>query len=78
MAFDEEGQADNLERRKSICIRPAPGYPARPEHTEKQTIWELLDVKANAGIELTESMASSNEDARGGPELHHPRGSAHL
>ncbi|HEV7206364.1 MAG TPA: methionine synthase [Jatrophihabitans sp.] len=38
-------------------IRPAPGYPACPEHTEKQTLWELLDVKANTGIELTESMA---------------------
>jgi 5-methyltetrahydrofolate--homocysteine methyltransferase len=38
-------------------IRPAPGYPACPEHTEKQTIWSLLDVEANTGIELTESMA---------------------
>jgi 5-methyltetrahydrofolate--homocysteine methyltransferase len=38
-------------------IRPAPGYPACPEHTEKQTLWELLDVEANTGIELTESMA---------------------
>ena len=40
-----------------VGIRPAPGYPACPEHTEKQTLWELLDVKANTGIELTESMA---------------------
>ena len=38
-------------------IRPAPGYPACPEHTEKQTIWELLDVEKATGIELTESMA---------------------
>ncbi len=38
-------------------IRPAPGYPACPEHTEKRTIWELLDVRASTGIELTESMA---------------------
>ncbi|MFV0461021.1 MAG: vitamin B12 dependent-methionine synthase activation domain-containing protein, partial [Actinomycetales bacterium] len=38
-------------------IRPAPGYPACPDHTEKATIWELLDVHANTGIELTESMA---------------------
>ncbi|MBD8606305.1 methionine synthase [Aeromicrobium sp. CFBP 8757] len=42
---------------KYAGIRPAPGYPACPEHTEKQTIWELLDVEANTGIELTESMA---------------------
>ncbi|MBC9731607.1 methionine synthase [Nocardioides marmotae] len=38
-------------------IRPAPGYPACPDHTEKQTIWELLDVEASTGIRLTESMA---------------------
>jgi 5-methyltetrahydrofolate--homocysteine methyltransferase len=38
-------------------IRPAPGYPACPDHTEKGTLWRLLDVKANTGIELTESFA---------------------
>jgi 5-methyltetrahydrofolate--homocysteine methyltransferase len=38
-------------------IRPAPGYPACPDHTEKQTLWELLDVEKSTGIELTESMA---------------------
>ena len=38
-------------------IRPAPGYPACPEHTEKQTLWELLDVEKHTGIRLTESMA---------------------
>ncbi|WP_425330394.1 methionine synthase [Trujillonella humicola] len=38
-------------------IRPAPGYPACPEHTEKLAIWDLLDVEAATGITLTESMA---------------------
>ncbi len=38
-------------------IRPAPGYPACPEHTEKRTLWQLLDVEQRTGIELTESMA---------------------
>ena len=38
-------------------IRPAPGYPACPEHSEKATLWHLLSVKDNAGIELTESFA---------------------
>jgi 5-methyltetrahydrofolate--homocysteine methyltransferase len=38
-------------------IRPAPGYPACPDHTEKGTIWRLLDVQKNAGVELTESFA---------------------
>ena len=48
---------EDLIKEKYDGIRPAPGYPACPEHTEKQTIWELLDVEANTGIELTESMA---------------------
>jgi 5-methyltetrahydrofolate--homocysteine methyltransferase len=52
-AFDNQG----LIAEKYHGIRPAPGYPACPEHTEKRTIWRLLDVEANAGIELTESMA---------------------
>jgi len=38
-------------------IRPAPGYPACPDHTEKQTLWELLDAERAAGIRLTESFA---------------------
>ncbi len=54
---DEELDRDALIKEKYVGIRPAPGYPACPEHTEKQTLWELLDVKANTGIELTESMA---------------------
>ena len=38
-------------------IRPAPGYPACPDHTEKGTIWRLLDVEKNTGIQITESFA---------------------
>jgi 5-methyltetrahydrofolate--homocysteine methyltransferase len=38
-------------------IRPAPGYPACPDHTEKLTIWDLLDTEKATGITLTESMA---------------------
>lgn len=38
-------------------IRPAPGYPACPDHLEKETIWELLNVKEKIGVELTESLA---------------------
>jgi 5-methyltetrahydrofolate--homocysteine methyltransferase len=38
-------------------IRPAPGYPACPDHLEKETIWELLAVEENIGVQLTESMA---------------------
>ena len=38
-------------------IRPAPGYPACPDHLEKETIWDLLDVEAKIGVTLTESIA---------------------
>jgi len=38
-------------------IRPAPGYPACPDHLEKLTIWEVLGVKEKIGVELTESLA---------------------
>ena len=38
-------------------IRPAPGYPACPDHLEKQTIWKILDVENAIGIKLTESLA---------------------
>nr|WP_221208754.1 methionine synthase [Nocardioides albus] len=48
---------EDLIAEKYAGIRPAPGYPACPDHTEKQTIWSLLDVEEKTGIELTESMA---------------------
>ncbi|MGK5115439.1 methionine synthase [Geodermatophilus sp. CPCC 205506] len=54
-------------------IRPAPGYPACPEHTEKQTIWQLLDVEAATGIELTESMAMWPGAAVSGLYFSHPQ-----
>ncbi len=38
-------------------IRPAPGYPACPEHSEKQQIWDLMEVEENIGMELTSSYA---------------------
>ena len=48
---------DDMIREKYRGIRPAPGYPACPDHTEKGTIWELLNVQENTGIEITESFA---------------------
>jgi 5-methyltetrahydrofolate--homocysteine methyltransferase len=53
----EELTNEDLIAEKYVGIRPAPGYPACPDHTEKRTLWELLDVTAATGIELTESMA---------------------
>jgi 5-methyltetrahydrofolate--homocysteine methyltransferase len=54
-------------------IRPAPGYPACPEHTEKRTLWELLDVTATTGIELTDSMAMWPGAAVSGWYYSHPQ-----
>jgi 5-methyltetrahydrofolate--homocysteine methyltransferase len=54
-------------------IRPAPGYPACPDHTEKQVLWELLDVEAATGIELTESMAMWPGAAVSGWYFSHPQ-----
>jgi 5-methyltetrahydrofolate--homocysteine methyltransferase len=56
------GQAENLTmeemiREKYRGIRPAAGYPACPDHTEKWTLWKLLDAEQNTGIKLTESCA---------------------
>jgi 5-methyltetrahydrofolate--homocysteine methyltransferase len=53
-------------------IRPAPGYPACPDHTEKAKLWSLLDVHNNAGIELTESFAMYPAAAVSGWYFAHP------
>jgi 5-methyltetrahydrofolate--homocysteine methyltransferase len=54
---DENLTSEDLIKERYDGIRPAPGYPACPEHTEKQTLWELQDVETTTGIQLTESMA---------------------
>ncbi len=54
---NEQLTNEDLIREKYRGIRPAPGYPAQPDHTEKLTIWRLLDVEEVAGISLTESLA---------------------
>ncbi|MBX3567458.1 MAG: methionine synthase [Rhizobiaceae bacterium] len=53
-------------------IRPAPGYPAQPDHTEKVTLFELLDAEAKAGVSLTESMAMWPGSSVSGIYLSHP------
>ncbi|RUT67176.1 methionine synthase [Morganella morganii] len=54
---DEDLDNDLLIRENYQGIRPAPGYPACPEHTEKSKIWELLDAESHTGMRLTESYA---------------------
>ncbi|MBN1299841.1 MAG: methionine synthase [Melioribacteraceae bacterium] len=56
-AQNESYSPDELIQEKFIGIRPAPGYPAQPDHTEKITIWNLLSAEKNTGISLTENMA---------------------
>jgi 5-methyltetrahydrofolate--homocysteine methyltransferase len=56
-AQDESLGNDDLIREKYRGIRPAPGYPACPDHREKETLFRLLDVQNNVGMTLTESMA---------------------
>ena len=70
---DEDLDNEDLIAEKYQGIRPAPGYPACPEHTEKQTLWELLDVQTNTGIELTESMAMWPGAAVSGWYFSHPQ-----
>jgi 5-methyltetrahydrofolate--homocysteine methyltransferase len=71
-AADEDLDKDALIREEYAGIRPAPGYPAYPEHTEKRTLWRLLDVENNAGITLTESCAMSPGAAVSGYYFSHP------
>lgn len=56
-ANDEQLDNQQLIKEAYQGIRPAPGYPACPEHTEKAKLWELLNVESNTGISLTESFA---------------------
>ena len=56
-ANNEDLSNDELIDEKYKGIRPAPGYPACPDHLEKNVIWNLLNVEKNTGIKLTESLA---------------------
>ncbi|SDQ28851.1 methionine synthase [Flagellimonas zhangzhouensis] len=56
-AVDENLDNEALIKEKYRGIRPAPGYPACPDHLEKLTIWDLLDVEEKIGVKLTESLA---------------------
>jgi len=57
--YDEKEKLTNegLIKENYSGIRPAPGYPACPDHLEKKTIWKILNVENNIGVKLTESMA---------------------
>ena len=56
-AANEKLSNEQLIKEEYHGIRPAPGYPAQPDHTEKKDLFKLLNVEMNTGIALTESMA---------------------
>jgi 5-methyltetrahydrofolate--homocysteine methyltransferase len=69
---DEQLDNEALIKEKYRGIRPAPGYPACPDHTEKGTLFELLNVTENIGLELTDSYAMSPAAAVSGWYFGHP------
>ena len=56
-AKDESLDQADLLKVKYDGIRPAPGYPSQPDHTEKRTMWDVVQVKEHAGIELSDSLS---------------------
>jgi 5-methyltetrahydrofolate--homocysteine methyltransferase len=72
-APDERKSNDELINEDYRGIRPAPGYPACPDHTEKATLWSLLNVEQNTGITITESFAMLPTAAVSGWYFSHPQ-----
>ncbi|MFO7602401.1 MAG: methionine synthase, partial [Gammaproteobacteria bacterium] len=72
---DENFDGDKLIREDYQGIRPAPGYPACPDHTEKPLIWELLQADTACGVELTESYAMYPAASVSGWYFSHPKAS---
>ncbi len=72
-AQDEELEAAALIAERYQGIRPAPGYPACPDHSEKATLFRLLDAEENNGMQLTESFAMLPAASVSGYYLSHPR-----
>jgi 5-methyltetrahydrofolate--homocysteine methyltransferase len=68
----ENLKPEDLIEEKYRGIRPAPGYPACPDHTEKATLWNLLGVEKNTGIQLTESFAMWPGSSVSGLYFAHP------
>jgi 5-methyltetrahydrofolate--homocysteine methyltransferase len=68
----ENLKPEDLIEEKYRGIRPAAGYPACPDHTEKEILWKLLDVEKNAGIKLTESFAMWPGSSVSGLYFAHP------
>ena len=70
---NENFSNDDLIKEKYVGIRPAPGYPACPDHLEKNTIWKLLKVEEKIGVKLTESLAMWPAASVSGYYFAHPK-----
>jgi len=70
---DENLSMEEIIHEKYRGIRPAPGYPASPDHTEKGTLWRLLDAQASTGMQLTESFAMWPGSSVSGLYFAHPK-----
>ena len=71
-AADEDLNVDDLIKEQYRGIRPAPGYPACPDHTEKGTLWTLLGIEEAIGVKLTSSFAMTPTAAVSGMYFSHP------
>jgi 5-methyltetrahydrofolate--homocysteine methyltransferase len=71
-AADEDLDNEQLIREKYRGIRPAPGYPAQPDHTEKVSLFDLLNVPEHTGMSLTEHLAMSPASSVSGLYFAHP------
>jgi len=72
-APDENLSAEDLIKVRYDGIRPAAGYPSQPDHTEKQTMWDLMSVHEEIGVELTDSMAMLPAASVSGLYFAHPQ-----
>ena len=70
---EENFTAQDLHRLKYHGIRPAPGYPTQPDHQEKITMWELMNVERETGIRLTDNLAMFPAASVSGIYFAHPK-----
>jgi len=72
-APDENLSVEDLIKVRYSGLRPAPGYPSQPDHTEKSAMWDLMNVKEDIGVELTESLAMLPAASVSGLYFAHPK-----
>ncbi len=70
--LNENLSNEDLIKEKYRGVRPAPGYPACPDHTEKQLLWDLLNAEAHTGVTLTENFAMNPPSSVSGFYFNHP------